>query len=136
MADKHGRVQAVIKKDLADIIIYELKSPVTTFVSINAVKLTSDYSYCKVLVSDINPEKTDEVVRFLNNNTKKIRTMLSKKLSIFKTPELIFLADKTYEESKAMEDLVNRANNSKPVTLKDVFGEDYKMVDEEEKEEK
>lgn len=127
MADKKGRVQAVIQKDLSEIIIYELKNPVTQFVSINEVKMTIDYSYCKVFVSDINPDKTDEVVRFLNNNKGRIRTMLSKKLSIYKTPDLIFVADKTYEESSSMAKVIEMANNKKPVTLKDVFGDDYKM---------
>lgn len=132
MADKKGRVQAVIQKDLSEIIIYELKNPVTQFVSINEVKMTIDYSYCKVFVSDINPEKTDEVVRFLNNNKGRIRTMLSKKLSIYKTPDLIFVADKTYEESSSMAKVIEMANNKKPVTLKDVFGDDYKMNGEKE----
>lgn len=132
MADKKGRVQAVIQKDLSEIIIYELKNPVTQFVSINEVKMTIDYSYCKVFVSDINPDKTDEVVRFLNNNKGRIRTMLSKKLSIYKTPDLIFVADKTYEESSSMAKVIEMANNKKPVTLKDVFGDDYKMNGEKE----
>ena len=132
MADKKGRVQAVIQNDLSEIIIYELKNPVTQFVSINEVKMTIDYSYCKVFVSDINPDKTDEVVRFLNNNKGRIRTMLSKKLSIYKTPDLIFVADKTYEESSSMAKVIEMANNKKPVTLKDVFGDDYKMNGEKE----
>lgn len=132
MADKKGRVQAVIQKDLSEIILYELKSPVTQFVSINEVKMTVDYSYCKVFVSDINPDKTDEVVRFLNNNKGKIRTMLSKKLSIYKTPDLLFVSDKTYEQNSEMEKFIESINNKKPVTLKDVFGDDFKMADEEE----
>ncbi len=132
MADKKGRVQAVIQKDLSEIILYELKSPVTQFVSVNEVKMTVDYSYCKVFVSDINPDKTDEVVRFLNNNKGKIRTMLSKKLSIYKTPDLLFVSDKTYEQNSEMEKFIESINNKKPVTLKDVFGDDFKMADEEE----
>ncbi len=132
MADKKGRVQAVIQKDLSEIILYEVKSPVTKFASVNEVKMTVDYSYCKVYVSDINPDKTDEVVRYLNNNKGKIRTMLSKKLSIYKTPDLIFLSDKTYEESTEMEKFIESVNNKKPVTLKDVFGDDFKMKDDEE----
>lgn len=132
MADKKGRVQAVIQKDLSEIILYELKSPVTQFVSINEVKMTVDYSYCKVFVSDINPDKTDEVVRFLNNNKGKIRTMLSKKLSIYKTPDLLFVSDKTYEQNSEMEKFIESINNKKPVTLKDVFGDDFKMAYEEE----
>lgn len=130
MADKHGRVQAIIQKNLADIILHELKSPVTKFSSVNAVRVAPDYSIAKVYVSDINPDKTDEIVSFLNNKAKVIRSLLAQKLDIFKTPELHFYADKTYEEQQAMKELVDRAINSKPLTLKDVYGDDYHMVDE------
>ena len=98
MADKKGRVAQIIKKDLTDIILYELKSPVVKFSSLNRVEVTSDYSYCKVYISDLDPNKTDSIVAFLNNNSKKIRSMLAKKLDIYKTPALIFVADKDYEK--------------------------------------
>lgn len=126
MADKKGRVNSIIKKDLSDIIIYELKTPITQFVSVNDVIVSSDYSYCKVYISNINSSKTEEIVAFLNNNSKKIRTMLSKKLDIFKTPSLTFIVDTTYEKEKAMKELVERANNRKPVTLDDVFKNEEK----------
>ncbi len=132
MADKKGRVQAVIQKNLSEIILYELKSPVTQFVSVNEVKMTTDYSFCKIYVSDINPDKTDEVVSFLNNNKGRIRTMLSKKLSIYKTPELSFVSDKTFEQSSEMENIISMAINRKPVTLKDAFPEDDETAKKEE----
>ena len=102
MADKKGRVAQIIKKDLTDIILYELKSPVVKFSSLNRVEVTSDYSYCKVYISDLDPNKTDSIVAFLNNNSKKIRSMLAKKLDIYKTPALIFVADKDYEKDLQM----------------------------------
>ena len=124
MADKKGRVAQIIKKDLTDIILYELKSPVVKFSSLNRVEVTSDYSYCKVYISDLDPNKTDSIVAFLNNNSKKIRSMLAKKLDIYKTPALIFVADKDYEKDLQMKLFLEEVNNRKPVTLADAFKEE------------
>lgn len=125
MADKFGRVQNIIKKDLSKIIIYDLKDSITDFASITDVKVTSDYSYAKVYVSHIVSEKIDDLVAFLNNRKGRIRSELSKNLDIFKTPELIFIADKNYDKAHEMDVKIDEAVNRKPLTLKDVYGDDY-----------
>ncbi|MCI1735628.1 MAG: 30S ribosome-binding factor RbfA [Bacilli bacterium] len=126
MADKKGRVNEIIQRNLSEIIIYQLKDPITQFASINEVKVTDDYSYCKVYCSHVQEEKADELVNYLNNNAKKIRTLLSKTLSIFKTPELFFIRDVSFEKGKAMDDLIEKAVHSKPRTLKDIQAEEKK----------
>lgn len=124
MADKKGRVKEIIQRNLSEIIIHDLKAPIAQFASINEVEVTDDYSFCKVYCSHVQESKCDELVRFLNNNAKKIRMMLSKKISIFKTPELRFIRDTSYEKGKAMEDLIYQAIHNKPKTLKDIEKEE------------
>lgn len=130
MADKKGRVNSIIKRNLTEIMLYELKSDVCKYSSISEVKVAPDYSTCKVYVSDIDPNKSDSVVGYLNNNKGKIRTLLSKKLDIFKTPELLFIRDTMYERTSSLDKKIEEANLSKPKTLKDVYGDDYKLKDE------
>ncbi len=126
MADKKGRVKEIIQRNLSEIIIHDLKAPISQFASINEVEVTDDYSFCKVYCSHVQESKCDELVRFLNNNSKKIRMMLSKRISIFKTPELRFIRDTSYENGKAMEDLIYQAIHNKPKTLKDIEKEEKK----------
>lgn len=128
MADKKGRINEIIQRNLSEIIIYELKDSITNFASINEVKVTDDYSYCKVYCSHVQESKCDELVSYLNNNAKKIRMLLSKKLDIYKTPELSFIRDSSYENGKAMEDLIYQAIHNKPKTLKDIEEEEKKKV--------
>lgn len=130
MADKKGRVNSIIKRNLTEIMLYELKSDVCKYSSISEVKVAPDYSTCIVYVSDIDPNKSDSVVGYLNNNKGKIRTLLSKKLDIFKTPELLFIRDTMYERTSSLDKKIEEANLSKPKTLKDVYGDDYKLKDE------
>ena len=124
MADKKGRVAEIIQRNLSEIIIYQMKSPICEFASINQVELTSDYSYCTVYVSHIDPTKADSLVGFLNNNKGKIRSKLAGMISIFKTPELIFVKDELFEKGQKMEKLISDAINKKPKTLKDLEAED------------
>ncbi|HIU70292.1 MAG TPA: 30S ribosome-binding factor RbfA [Candidatus Enterosoma merdigallinarum] len=120
MADKKGRVQEIIQRDVSEIILYDLKSPLCRYASINEVRMTSDYSYCKFYVTHMNPELTDVLVSYLNTNAKKIRSLLSKKLSIYKTPELAFYKDEVYEKARHIDLLIEKALSKKPVTLKDL----------------
>ncbi len=133
MADKFGRVQQIIKKDLSNIIIYQMKNKLCDFASITEVKLTSDYSYATVYVSHVDPDKIDELVAFLDNRKGYLRSQLAKSLSIYKTPELKFVADKLYDQAHEMDVKINEALNRKPVTLKDVYGKNYKTPEEKEK---
>ncbi len=116
MADKHGRVQELISKNLSEIIIYKLKSNLCHGASINDVYVTRDYSYCKVYVTHLDPEKSDALVNYLNKNAGKIRTMLAQTLDIYKVPQLTFIRDTVYENAKKIDDLIDRAINSKPRT--------------------
>lgn len=135
MADKKGRVQQIIKKDLSEIILYELKAPVCQFASVTEVKMTSDYSYCTCYVSHINPDKTDEVINFLNKRKGYIRSLLAKRLDIYKTPELTFVPDKLFDEGREMDIKIEEAVNRPPRTLKDVYGDSYIAPGEEAKKE-
>ncbi len=126
MAEKYGRVNALIQKNVSEIILYELKSPVTEFASVNEVKVTTDYSYATIYVSNIDSSKVDTRVSFLNNKKGRIRSLLSKKLDIYKIPELTFVKDDLFEKGKAREDLIDKALNEKPKTLKDVYGKNFR----------
>lgn len=131
MADKKGRIQAVIQKNLSEIILYNLKDEITKFASVTEVRLAADYSFCKVYVSHINTKQTSSLADYLNKRAPMIRSMLSKKLDIYKTPELRFYPDTIYDESLAMEKKIEEAINRKPKTLKDVFPDIQIKEDEE-----
>lgn len=129
MADKQKRIQQLIKKNLSQIIIYELDNNVTQFVSINDVNFNKDSSLCKVYVSNIDQSKLPSIVNYLNNNKGKIKTLLAKSLDIYKIPDLIFIVDEKMEQDAKLDEMIDKVNNSKPKTLKDVYGKDFKIND-------
>lgn len=126
MADKKGRINEIIKRNLSEIIIYDLKNELTHYASITEITLTSDYSYCKVYVNHLDSSKNENLVNFLNKRKGKIRTMLANKISIYKTPELSFYIDENLNYFNKMNKLIEEVNNKKMYTLSDYKKEQEK----------
>ncbi|MCF0112694.1 MAG: ribosome-binding factor A, partial [Bacilli bacterium] len=51
MANRPGRVKAIIARNIADIVHNELKKKGLGLISVNEVLVSDDYSYAKVFVS-------------------------------------------------------------------------------------
>lgn len=110
MANKKQRIANLIQKNISDIILFEMKSPLMRLVSVNYCDVTNDYSYAKVYVSHLKEEETDKAVEVLNKSKGLIRTLLSKKMDIYKVPELQFIKDETYEKGQKIEAIIAEIN--------------------------
>ncbi|MEG2685321.1 MAG: 30S ribosome-binding factor RbfA, partial [Erysipelotrichaceae bacterium] len=94
MANKSVKIAGIIQKNVSEIIQFDLKDPKIGFVTITDVEVTSDLSYAKVYVSFLGAEARKTAgLAALNRSKGFIRTGLSKKMSIRKVPELIFVLD-------------------------------------------
>ena len=69
MANKQERIAALIRKNIAEIIQFDLKNPHLGFVSIPEVKVSNDFSYAKVYVSFINESEIKEGMEVLNHSS-------------------------------------------------------------------
>lgn len=106
---KQKRLEGVIRKDISDIIQFELKDPNVGFVTITDVKVTNDHSYAKVFVSFLGRQPRNEAgLKALNRAKGYIRTELSKKLSIRRVPELTFVQDTAYEKSRHIDEILHQ----------------------------
>ena len=80
MANKQGRIAAIIHKNIADIIQFELKNPHLGFVTVPEVKVSNDHSYAKVYVSFINEKDIKEGLEILekskDNSKKKMENII------------------------------------------------------------
>ncbi|MDY4787744.1 MAG: 30S ribosome-binding factor RbfA [Bacilli bacterium] len=106
MAFKIDRDQVAIQKYVSDIIQFEVHSKEIGFVTITGCKLTSDYSYAKIYCSFLGKGDYNKNLEALNKVKGFIRTSLSKKLTIRKTPELIFVLDDSYERANRIEQII------------------------------
>ena len=93
-----GRIDEEYKKELSQIVGYELKNPnVTGLISVTKVKVTSDLKYAKVYVSILNSKNIKDTLAGLKKSSGYIRSELAKRVNLRNTPELIFELDDSIE---------------------------------------
>ena len=108
MANKQERIATLIRKNVAEIIQFEVKNPHLGFVSIPEVKVSKDFSYAKIYVSFIRDEDIQEGMEVLEHSKGFIRTSLAKKLDIRRCPELRFVLDDGYKKEERIVELLNK----------------------------
>ena len=104
---KNEKMNNILEKAISEIIQFEMKNPKLGFVTITDVQVTNDNSYAKVYVSFLGKEQRNEAgLKILNQSKGFIRSELAKRLSIRKTPDLIFLLDKSLEQGNKIEEIL------------------------------
>lgn len=93
-----GRIEEEYKKELSQIIGYELKNPnVTGLISVTKVKVSNDLKYAKVYVSILNAKNLKETLAGLKKSSGFIRSELARRVNLRNTPELVFELDDSLE---------------------------------------
>lgn len=96
--DRMGRINEEYRKELSQIIGYELKNPnITGMMSVTKVKVTPDLKYAKIYVSILNSKNIKETMEGLKKSSGFIRTELAKRINLRNTPELVFEIDDSME---------------------------------------
>lgn len=93
-----GRIEEEYKKEISNIISYELKNPnITGLISVTKVKVTNDLKFAKVSISILNSKNIKETLSGLKKSSGFIRTELAKRVNLRNTPEIIFELDDSME---------------------------------------
>ena len=93
-----GRIDEELKKEISQIINYELHNPkITGLISVTKAKITPDLKYAKIYVSILNSKNIKETLANLKKSSGYIRTEIAKKINLRITPELIFVLDDSIE---------------------------------------
>ena len=97
--NRQGRIDEEFRKELSQIISYELKEPsVTGMISVTRVKVTPDLKYAKVSVSILNSK---------NIKAGFLRSELAKRINLRNTPELVFELDESLEYGARIDSILN-----------------------------
>ncbi|MCR4911782.1 MAG: 30S ribosome-binding factor RbfA [Bacilli bacterium] len=108
MANKQERIATIIRKNIAEIIQFQIKDPNLGFVSIPEVKVSKDFSYATVYVSFIKEEDIKPSMEVLNKAKGFIRSELAQKLDIRRVPEIRFVVDDGYQREARITELLNK----------------------------
>ena len=92
------RIDEEYRKELSQIISYELKNPnVTGMISVTKVKVTNDLKFAKVYVSILNSKNIKDTLAGLKKSAGFLRSELARRVNLRNTPELIFELDDSLE---------------------------------------
>ena len=108
MANKQERIAAIIRKNIAEIIQFQIKDPHLGFVSIPEVRVSKDFSYATVYVSFFKDEDIKPSLEVLNKAKGFIRSELATKLDTRRVPEIRFVLDEGYKKEERIEELLKK----------------------------
>lgn len=113
MAVRQNRVSSIIKKDVSEIIQFDLKDPSVGFCTITDVNLTNDYSYAKIYVSFIGKQERKQAgLKALNRAKGFVRSELGKRITIRKVPEIIFVLDESLDKAEHLESIIEKTKEN------------------------
>lgn len=102
-----GRIEEEYRKEISNIISYELKNPnVTGMISVTKVKVTNDLKFAKVSVSILNSKNIKETLAGLKKSSGFIRSELARRVNLRNTPEIIFELDDSLEYGARIDNIL------------------------------
>lgn len=115
MADyrRTERLNRLFQEELARMIRRELKDPRVQTTTIAAVETTSDLAHATVYVRTLGDERSpEEAIEGLESAAGYIRRHLGQELHLRRIPELHFEVDRTLEQARRIDELLDRARGS------------------------
>ena len=107
MGLKNEKIAQLIQRNISEIISRAVKDPKIGFITVVDCMITSDLSVAKIYVSFLGQgARKDSGMKALNRSKGFIRSELSKKLSIRKVPELVFILDETLEKGNKIDQII------------------------------
>lgn len=109
---KKKRIEESLRRELSNIILYELKDPRTGFVTVTGVDLSDDYRSAKVLVTVRGARQdTKLTLQGLAHASGYIQLLIAKRLQLRYTPRLRFAEDKELQRVMRVERLIDQARS-------------------------
>lgn len=104
---KNEKVAELIQRNISEIITRAVKDPKIGFITVMDCIVSNDLSIAKVYVSFLGQDsRKDAGMKALERSKGFIRSELSKKLTMRKVPELVFLLDDTLDRGNKIEEII------------------------------
>lgn len=107
---RQNKISRLIQKELSEIFLLQTKSMSGVLVSVSAIRISPDMSIARVYLSVFPSEKSQEIVKNINDNMKSIRfelgTRVRHQLRII--PELKFFVDDSLDYVERIDELLKK----------------------------
>lgn len=105
-----GRLEQEIQKEVNDILLKRVRDPRVQGVTITGVDVTGDLQQATIYYSTLSDNDDEEEItqKGLDKATSLIRGELGSRLSIYRTPELVFKLDSSIQYGSKIDQLINQ----------------------------
>ena len=107
---RQNKISRLIQKELSELFLLQTKSMNGVLVSVSAVRISPDMSIARVYLSVFPSERSQEIVKNINDNMKSIRyelgTRVRHQLRII--PELKFFVDDSLDYAERIDELLKK----------------------------
>lgn len=106
---KMEKINGIVMRELTMILSNEVRDPKLGMCTITSVEVTNDLSYAKVYVTFIGKGyQRRDGMEALERSNKYIRTLLAKRLTTRKVPELKFVLDTSLDYASHIDELIKQ----------------------------
>lgn len=120
MPGRIDKVNEFIKRELSNIVLFELQDPRLKVVTITAVEMSPDLRYAKASFSVLGTKKQiAEATEGLSSARGMIRKLVGQRINMRYTPEIQFVYDRSLEYSTRIEETLQEIKNESPTDPED-----------------
>ena len=107
---RQNKISRLIQKELSEIFLLQTKSMNGVLVSVSAVRISPDMSIARVYLSVFPSERSQEIVKNINDNMKSIRYELGTRVrhQLHIIPELKFFVDDSLDYAERIDELLKK----------------------------
>jgi ribosome-binding factor A len=96
-----------MQRELSTLLQREVRDPRVGMVTITSVDVSPDLSHAKVFFTILDKEKKDATAKGLQRAASFLRSQLSRRMSMYTTPELRFVYDESVERGDHLSRLID-----------------------------
>ncbi len=111
MSIKIDRINHMLVKEISYILNQEIKDKDIKFVTVTAVRTTTDLSYAKVYITVLNEKYKVETLKALDHAKGYIKKLLADRVEIRHIPELEFIYDESIEYGNRIEQKIKEIHD-------------------------
>lgn len=113
------RLAESVKQEVSKVILYELKDPRISFITVTKVEIAPDLKNAKVYISILGDDSTQrKTMRGLEHARGFIQGKVGAHLQIRYTPHLTFCLDESIKKSQHISKLIDEAVKGNEITIK------------------
>lgn len=101
------KVNNLIKRELGNILLKKVDIFPGTLMTLTRVECSSNLFQCKVFISIIPEEKSDDIMKMLDRNIYDIQQIMNKKIHMRPVPKISFVRESKTAEAQKIEKILS-----------------------------